>query len=168
MIVDPTDVVALGGLAVACVTDIRAQRIPNWLTLAMIVSGIGFNAGLGRLPFALLGLGVAFVVHFGLWTLQVQRGGDAKLMMALGAIGGASLMLESTFWKYVLFIPIGLVLLAFLGKLGNFAAALRWTWDKMRGVPVGDRPPATYVPYAPVIAAGYLVARYTDLVPIFG
>jgi Flp pilus assembly protein protease CpaA len=165
--VTPMDAALLVGLLVASVSDVLTMRIPNWLTLSLIVVGLLLNAVSGTLMGAIFGLLAAFGLHFLLWSLKVQKGGDAKLMMGVGALVGASQMVETTFWKLILLVPIGLVMLAVRGKLGNVRLTMRYTLARARGAEVGEPPPVTYMPFAPVIALAWLVARLTDVLELW-
>ena len=75
-------------LAVAAVTDARARRIPNWLTLLLLCSGIA-RAFLSGAPFgpgsALAGVFVAGTIPFGQFALGAVGAGDVKLMAGVGA-----------------------------------------------------------------------------------
>ena len=65
------------GLLVASVTDLREQKIYNWLTFPMIALGIAYNSTLGQgWAFALTGLAAATVLHVFLWVVKVERAGD--------------------------------------------------------------------------------------------
>jgi prepilin peptidase CpaA len=81
----------LSGVCIAVVTDVRARRIPNALTLALAVAGLGLgmsSQGVPGLRMAIAGClaGTLFflvpIAKFG-WGM-----GDLKLVAALGAIGG--------------------------------------------------------------------------------
>jgi prepilin peptidase CpaA len=82
--------------ALACSTDVRSRRIPNWLTFGAALAGVAYQlvshgyAGLGD---GLLGwvAGAAFLfVPFALGGIGA---GDVKLMAALGAwLGPADVM----------------------------------------------------------------------------
>ena len=110
----------IGFLAVAAYVDTKTFRIPKWLTLPLLATGIianvirGFWMGslnrevwqlgtgsewLGAadgLLFALWGAALAFAVYLGLWMLGMVKGGDVKLVTAIGAWIGA--------WNLPLFI----------------------------------------------------------------
>ena len=75
-------------LAVACCTDLRARRSPNWLTFSMMLAGLlqSFTAirtvgPAGSMLGLLSGLGLTFV----LFALGALGGGDVKLMAGVGA-----------------------------------------------------------------------------------
>lgn len=80
--------------SVAVFTDLRARRIPDWLTLPTLVLALlvrwalaGWAGPLG-LADGLLGFGVAFLVFFLLAIGGGMGMGDVKLMAAVGAILG--------------------------------------------------------------------------------
>lgn len=102
------------GLMLVCclalvATDLKSQRLPNRLTVSMLLLGLvmnlvraiwlGINEEPGRyfgmtgifggllegLAFSLAGFAVAFVIFTVLWQLQKCGAGDVKMMAALGA-----------------------------------------------------------------------------------
>jgi len=76
------------GLALAAgAFDLRSRRIPNWLTMAGALAGVGLAAAGGseRAIQSALGLGVALVVGLVLFQLRAVGAGDAKLLAAFGA-----------------------------------------------------------------------------------
>ncbi|MEZ0265434.1 MAG: prepilin peptidase [Phycisphaerae bacterium] len=81
----------------AAAVDVRARRIPNWLTLPLAVAGL-LAAGLGYVPVtagqAWVGAGVGFGLAFAMMAIGAMGGGDVKLMMAIGAwVGGPRVLL---------------------------------------------------------------------------
>jgi Flp pilus assembly protein protease CpaA len=174
------DAIALTGLAVAFVTDVTSWRIPNWLVLMMMAAGFAYNVATGHYLVPILGFAVAFAIHFPLWILKVEKAGDSKLYMGLGAIVGWQLVVETTLYKFVLHIPFGLAILWATGNLRNLPVVTRYalrpqlqqlaqnpalypTLDRLGLVPAadaGEPPKLTMMFWEPVIAAGYLVARY--------
>jgi prepilin peptidase CpaA len=77
-------------LAVACWTDWRENRIPNWLTLTGVVLGLGLRLAEGTPAFVDggLGFGLALLVALSAFMTGVLGGGDAKLLMAVGSFLG--------------------------------------------------------------------------------
>jgi len=83
---------------IAALYDVWFRRIPNWLSLAGVVVGIGLNAFLAVDGFhwydgynwrsALGGMGLAFLIYFPLYLLRGMGAGDVKLMAAVGALVG--------------------------------------------------------------------------------
>src|SRR5262245_49126208 len=74
--------------AFAAVTDVRRRRIPNWLTLVVIVSGIAqsFTAfAVSTASQSLLGFAAGFGVTFVLYALGARGAGDVKLTAGIGA-----------------------------------------------------------------------------------
>ena len=89
----PAIVAALLILVIAAsVFDVRSRRIPNWVSVAGALVGIGLNAFLADSPsgawFALKGLLLGFGVYFLLYALRAMGAGDVKLMAAVGSIVG--------------------------------------------------------------------------------
>ncbi len=151
------------GLMGAALTDLSSGRIPNWLTLTMMVLGISAHALTSEPWLGVVGCLAAFALHFVLFGLGVVKAGDAKLMMGVGACVGMVEMLETTVWWMLLYLPLGLIVLAARGRLGNFVAALRYTADRTLGRPVGDPPEPTMMIAGPVIAVAGILASTTDV-----
>jgi prepilin peptidase CpaA len=81
----------VGGIA-----DLRARRIPNWLTVSGFATGLGIHVWLGGWSGALMSLGGAVLALSILLPLVMVRGlgaGDWKLMGAVGACVGPRMML---------------------------------------------------------------------------
>jgi leader peptidase (prepilin peptidase) / N-methyltransferase len=81
----------LAWLTALSVFDIRARRLPNWLTLPGAVAVLAVAAAAGRGVPALLGAvglaGLYLVVH--LVAPAAMGAGDVKLAMGVGALTGA-------------------------------------------------------------------------------
>ena len=94
-------------LAVACtaaVTDLRRRVVPNWLTLPALALGLAAfglrGGGTGLLD--ALGGAVIPVAVFGLpWLLGGFGGGDFKMALALGVLGGPVFALQALAWSVV-------------------------------------------------------------------
>ena len=69
--------------------DIRTRKIPNWLSIAGITTGIALNAtSLQGLKNTTLGILVGFALYFPLWLLGARGAGDVKLLAAAGSLIG--------------------------------------------------------------------------------
>ena len=93
LVTDPRTVVLFTLLVVAAVSDVRHQRIPNWLTLSGLAFGLLYSAfvpfwGHHGFVWALGGAGIGFGVMFPMWLLRLTGAGDVKLMAMTGALLG--------------------------------------------------------------------------------
>jgi prepilin peptidase CpaA len=106
--------------AVAAVTDIRARRIPNWLTVAGFAAGLAVNtwargwAGLGD---ALLGCALGFVLYLVLYLLRGMCAGDVKLAGALCAITGLERAVALILFAWIASAVLGLMAALVRGRL---------------------------------------------------
>jgi len=72
----------------AAITDVRARRIPNWLTLTVVLSGVAQSLTSWALispKQSLLGLLVGFALTFLLYSVGGRGAGDVKLTAGIGA-----------------------------------------------------------------------------------
>jgi prepilin peptidase CpaA len=153
----------------AAFTDIRSRRIPNWLVLAGLIVGLILNAYFGQwsgLRSALLGFGLAALVYFPLYALRAVGGGDVKLMLAVGALTGAS-----TWFSIFVVTSIvggGMALMSLFGtggfsrvmlNVGTIFASLFRLRAPYRANPELDvsNPSARRLPHAVMIALGTLI-----------
>lgn len=75
-------------LSCAAVIDVRQRRIPNWLNLLLILSGLARSLlpGSGLTPVqSLLGMATGAAVPFVLFVIGALGAGDVKLMAGVGA-----------------------------------------------------------------------------------
>jgi prepilin peptidase CpaA len=158
-------------LAVATFTDLRSRRIPNWLVLPFMVSGIvisGWVHGLHGVEQSLAGLGLGALL-FGILGLMGGMGmGDVKLCAAIGAWIGPSQMVVAL---VVTGFAGGIMALCwaaaggFLGDLfkntGNLIVGFKERGLRPHPELVLDNPLARKMPYAPAIAIGTLVSFFS-------
>jgi len=88
--------VSVGIALAACVTDLRVRRVPNVLTLGAAGAALvyhGATAGTSGLLLAGLGWGLGLLLYLPLFALRGIGGGDVKLLAALGAWLGPSMVL---------------------------------------------------------------------------
>ncbi len=104
--------VVLLACAVGCLTDLRARRLPNALTLSLWTSGLAYATFTGGLP----GLGAAFAASIILALPYVilflgagGGAGDAKMMAGVGA------------WLGIMHGSLALVAVALVGGVAGLA-----------------------------------------------
>jgi len=138
--------VLLFGLA-ASVEDLWRRSVSNWISVAALVSGVGFHlwsqGWRGLLP-ATLGAVGGFLIFLVFYMLGGMGGGDVKLMAGLGSIIGAERLVEASLFTAIIGAVVACLALA--------GAALLKTVGKGQG----GRPKA--IPYAPAIALGVLLS----------
>jgi prepilin peptidase CpaA len=134
--VQPFLVAAAIVTGLAGVADLRTGHIPNKLTLlplllapgahfAMAASG-GLAAGWQAAGLSVVGALVCALTPVFLYWKGTIGGGDVKLLIAIGAICGASVGIEAQFYSFVAGAIMGQAKLAWEGKLfrtlGNAAS----------------------------------------------
>jgi len=90
------DIAAVAVGLVACITDYRSRRIPNWLTFGAATAATVFGGVVNGLPgvgLALGGLVVGCLLFLPWFLLGGMGAGDVKLLAALGAWLGPPLAL---------------------------------------------------------------------------
>jgi prepilin peptidase CpaA len=155
-------------VVLAAVLDLRSRRIPNLVTasaflIALVVrSLIGFDA----LGAGLLGALLGFAVVFPLFAMRGIGGGDAKLVIAVGAFLGPSGMVVALLATA---LAGGVMSLAAAARSGvvlpalyNSGGLIKWVFTLGRH---GERttllaPGVVSVPYGVAIAAGTMVALF--------
>lgn len=85
-------------LLVAIVTDLRSYRIPNWLTIPAMATGLLGHALVDGFPgmlFSMKGLGVGLALFLVLYVTGGMGAGDVKLLAAVGSFIGAEGVLSA-------------------------------------------------------------------------
>ncbi|MCG8539965.1 MAG: A24 family peptidase [Clostridia bacterium] len=77
--------------------DYKTYKIPNDITLPMVVTGIGYHIYLGNIKFMLVGFIISFAIGFFCWILGGFGAGDLKLMTGIGVWLGAFSFLQILF-----------------------------------------------------------------------
>lgn len=117
----------------AALLDWRSRRIPNWLTVPGLLSGIALHAvleGWHGVRFSLEGMGLALIVLLPLVLLRAFGAGDWKLMGAVGAFLG---------WQLFLFVLLGsifasgIMAIVQMYRVGRIMETLRNTWTLLKG-----------------------------------
>jgi prepilin peptidase CpaA len=157
-------------LAVACFTDLRSRRIPNWLVLPFLAAGIlasGWFDGRQGLVESFLGLGLGLLIFGFLFWMGGMGAGDVKLCAAIGAWIGPNQL----FIALVITGMAGGVMVLCWAALGGFlkdlfggASDLLFGWRR-RGLRRDpeldlDNPLKRKMAYAPAIAIGTLMSFF--------
>ena len=150
----------LVGLA-ATADDLARRHISNWIPVAALAGGLGWQIGLHGwfgLLVALEGAAAGFAAFLIFYLLGGMGGGDIKLMAGFGALLGAARLAEAALWT------AGIGGLLALGVLA-WRAIRKWMGKPAaKPVPVqpaGDpdqQPIPDSIPYAPAIALGVWLA----------
>jgi len=147
-----------GGLLAAALQDLSWRRIPNWFSLPFLAVGLvvqGLTGGGRGLLVGLLGAAVGLLLILLPFSLRLLRGGDVKLLAAMGAWLGPLPVLVATL--------VGAVLAGVLvaGLLVGRPALRREVVANLRGLVLGlglprppVRPPHLAVPLGTALAAG--------------
>jgi prepilin peptidase CpaA len=176
LLADPRYSILLALLLIACVSDCRSLRIPNWLTIggstfALLYSWVlPFSPQLG-FGWALGGLALGLCFMLPLYMLGVMGAGDVKLMAMVGAFLGLTPTLYAVLF---VFVCGGLSALAYSAWRHALPQLLRNVQRKLQSLlvstvggtvahaPRAGRPSVGRMPYALSIALGtllFLLAR---------
>ncbi len=167
--------IALVTVLVAAVTDIRTRRIPNQLTLPMMVLGLVLNtlgSGSGGFLSSLGGMAVGFALLFPVYLLGGMGAGDVKLLSAVGALLGARQVFNSFIWSA---LAGGLMALIYMVVNRAFSQTFRNLRLLIQGWILGvDRSEANLtirnqslikLPYGVAIAVGTTLAVWLQRIP---
>lgn len=147
------------GLLLASILDVHGRRAPNWLTVALLFSGVlarGLSAGLLAALVGLAGAAAALVLLFVPFKRRWLGAGDVKLLIAvggwLGPLAVAYAALTSAMLGGIIaalwLLRAGAALRREVGENLKSAALLQSMPD------VESRPAAVNPPMAPAIALG--------------
>ena len=161
---------SLGVLLLASGIDLFTRRIPNWLVLPFLLSGIAVQSAVGGVLGAersLAGAGTAVLLFALPCYLRAMGLGDLKLAAGVGAWIGPSQFL----FAFIVTGMAGGVLAAFytiwhkslgrsLDRTGEILACLaHGEFYRLRERPAGNSKELS-IPYAPAIAIGTLFSFF--------
>ena len=144
-------IAVLVGLA-AVIDDLARRQISNWICVAALAGGLGWQAGQygwSGLAYGIGGAAAGFAAFLIFYLLGGMGGGDVKLMTGFGALLGAGRLVEAALWT----AGVG-------GILALAVLAGRAVWTRVRkpvpemGLSPEQRLKAASIPYAPAIALG--------------
>lgn len=170
----PAAVVVVSGIIAAC-TDIWKYRVPNILTIPLVLSGLlyhGLTLGWEGLALSLGGALFGFAVLFLFFLMGGMGGGDVKLMMGVGAWLGWELSFLIFLISSIAAGIYALVLIMANGSYRSTWVSLKLLWYRFMAiqrhlvreetVEVAVSDPAarrkTCIPFAAMVALGILGA----------
>lgn len=123
---------ALVWIIVAVIQDLRKREIANWWNFSLIAIALAYRAFLSVLywdyryfVFGLAGFGIFFALANVFYYSRVFAGGDAKLLMALGAVLPFSSLIFENLLIFFYFIVFLLFSGSVYGLLFSFVLASR-------------------------------------------
>ena len=160
------DVVLVAFVVTIIVTDWRWRRIPNAVTYPTMVVGLllglaesagraGFPGGLfsGGLLDHVAGLVIGFLVSYPFYAAGGLKAGDAKFLMAVGALKGTQFLFVAAVYGALIG---GLIAIGFI-VARRVAAARAGTGETVGGLL------HTWIPYGVALGLGALVALGVEL-----
>lgn len=136
----------LVGLA-ATIDDLARRRVANWIPVAALAGGLGWQIGqngwIGSL-YALGGAAAGFGVFLIFYLLGGMGGGDVKLMAGFGALLGARGLLAAALWTAGVGGVLAVAVIAYQSVRRKFGK------QKEEAAEAGRES----IPYAPAIALG--------------
>lgn len=155
-------------LLIAAAWDVHSRRIPNVLTVPAFLVALALSSfdGWTGLSQAFQGAGVALLLALPLLAVSGMGGGDAKLLIAVGAFMGVEGFLASVVFTGV---AGGSMAFYYSYRYGMLAPVLQSTVGLMQyGLTAGrygsrptlDKAGALSIPYGVSIATGTLMALF--------
>jgi prepilin peptidase CpaA len=140
-------IAVLVGLA-ATVDDLARRQIANWIPVAALAGGFGWQIGqdgwMGAVH-ALAGAAAGFAVFLVFYLLGGMGGGDVKLMAGFGALLGTGRLIEAALWTAGVGGLFALGVVAYQSLRRRFVKKMETAEEKERG---------ESIPYAPAITLG--------------
>ena len=119
----------------AVVQDLKTREIANWLNFSLIIFALGFrffySLFIGEFGFfyqGIYGLGIFFIIGNLFYYGRIFAGGDAKLMIALGAV----LPFKESFYENLNFFLIFLAVFLFVGAIYSLIISLWFSFRNFK------------------------------------
>lgn len=119
----------------AVVQDLKTREIANWLNFSLIIFALGFrffySLFIGEFGFfyqGIYGLGIFFIIGNLFYYGRIFAGGDAKLMIALGAV----LPFKDNLYENLNFLLIFLAIFLFVGAIYSLIISLWFSFRNFK------------------------------------
>ena len=118
-------------LLIASYTDLKTREVPDWISYGLIFAALGIraifsvNSGWNILLNGFLGFAACFLLAYLFYYTNQWGGGDAKLLMGMGAMIGINYPFTNESFNILLFFIALLFLGAIYGLIWMFGLAFR-------------------------------------------
>jgi prepilin peptidase CpaA len=163
-------------LLTAAVTDLRSQRIPNWLTFPAFLLGLAYHAGQQGMQgvfFSLEGAAAGIALLLVPYLMGGMGAGDAKLMGAVGSLLGPKMVLTAFLFTAIVGGAYAILVLAQKKLLRDFLSRCRAILTlavltrRLPDLPATKAPACPPLRYGLAIALGTLIAILVKSSPLF-
>lgn len=146
--------IALLGMVVASIIDIRARKIPNRLTLPMAV--IGLVGSIWLFPYSLITKGIVALLFLVLGGLKLMGMGDVKLLIGVSLLTDFGSVCFAVILGGIFFVALQLILhfskTKMALKIGLFSILAKNLSMAQSGRERG-------IPFAPYLCVGFIVGE---------
>lgn len=107
---------------IAAIYDVITQKIPNWLSLIVVLSGLScsyFSAEGPSLRDSGIGLIAGFLLMLPSYIFAGMGAGDVKLMAAIGSVVGISQVLDVVLYSYIGMFVMAVFFIVMKGDLNK-------------------------------------------------
>ena len=162
----------IASMALGAALDVRNRRIPNWLTVSSLLVALAIRALPGGPEFlpGLFGFGLAFLITLPLFGFRLMGGGDAKLLMVVGAFLGPIAFLLAFLYTSVVggLMALGATVVsgqhrALVARCIAFVTSILTLGSKGLKLSL-ESPSTTTIPYGVAIAVGAVTAHFLPLI----
>ena len=155
-------------LIIASIYDIAFQKIPNWLSLLLLISSISWNyfavEGLD-IQASSFGFGVGLLLMLPGYVLSSMGAGDTKLMAAIGCVVGFDKIVDVVLYSYLVMFVMALLFVIQQGDLVKLLVRYKTLlYGLFAGIVSYQKPDSSEaagqrLPLAPAImlATGYVI-----------
>jgi len=137
----------------AMIDDLARRQIANWIPVAALVAGLGWQVGQSGwfgVLYALGGAAAGFAAFLIFYLMGGMGGGDVKLMAGFGALLGAGRLVEAALWA----AGVGGVIAAGVLGVRGIRRALGKKEVVSSTATAEEIAHRESIPYAPAIALG--------------
>jgi prepilin peptidase CpaA len=161
-------------LALVSLSDIRNRRIPNYLSVVLVITSLFtylLAGGIDGALFSLKGMGIGFIILFVPYLFGATGAGDVKLMAGVGAALGPGQVLLALLFTSILGGVLAIIIIlagkTFKDTLKNFYVSTWLTLSGAGSIPIKaglEHKRKTKVPYGFVIACGTVASMLWQVI----